>query len=446
MDPRGAPGLSVSSVAPVSFSHRSSRASMPAPTVADPSRARRPADRGLSPARVALLVAVAHGVTDAYVAFLTPLLPRLMEKLGLSIALAAALAMVLSLASSLLQPLLGYLADRFGRRGFVAAGPLLAGAFLSLIGLAPSATVLALLLVAGGLGSAAFHPPGATLAARVEEGGGSGLRLSFFSFGGTLGFALGPLAAVGLVGAVGLEGLWTAMFPGLLLAGVLLWLLPRGRRDRSPDPPPSPARLLRHLRGPLGLIFGVSAAGAFVQRAYLTMEPIVVAEAGGSEATGALMLSVYLAAQAGGTLAGGWLADRVDRGRLLALLTLLAIPPHLLAVGLEPGSAGALAMAAVAGFLNMAVLPPIVVTAQELVPEGAAATSGIVMGLAWATGSVGVLATGVLGDHLGARAATLLSMPVLIVGTALALHPALGRALTELARERSGRGGASDVL
>lgn len=381
--------------------------------------------RGLSAGSVALLVAVAHGITDAYASFLPPLLPRLMGKLGLSIALAATLSMVLSLASSLVQPLLGWLADRYGRRLFVAAGPLLSGVFLSLIGWAPEISVLALLLIIGGLGSAAFHPPGATLAARISEGGRSGLRLSFFSFGGTMGFALGPLAAVGIVSLVGLEGLWVAMVPGILWAGLLLVVLPRGARDRSVRPPPRPAAILAQLRGPLGVIFGISAVGAFVQRGFLTMEPIVVAEAGGSEAVGAVTLSVYLAAQAGGTLTGGYLADRVDRRKLLAVLTLLAVPTHLLAVGLEPGSAGALCAAAAAGFVHMATLPPIVVWAQELVPEGAAATSGIVMGLAWATGSVGVMGTGVLGDLLGARAATLLTMPAFLVGTLLTLHPAL---------------------
>ncbi len=47
------------------------------------------------------------------------------------------------------------------------------------------------------------------------------------------------------------------------------------------------------------------------------------------------------------------------------------------------------------------------------------------MGLAWATGSVGVLVTGVLGDLMGARAAALVSIPVLLAGTALAFHPVL---------------------
>jgi len=388
----------------------------------------------LSAVHLALLVSMAHGLTDGYAAFLPPLLPRLMDRLGLSVALAAALATILNLAVSLLQPLFGYLGDRFGRRPFVIAGPLFTGAFLSLIGVTPSFATLVLLLVLGGLGSAAFHPPGAALAARVEEGGGSGLRYSFFSFGGTVGFALGPLAAVGIVSGVGLDGLWLAMIPCLLWALVLYRTLPGGSGDRPTHRPPSPLALLRRLRGPLGLIFGVSAAAAFVQRVFLTMMPIAAAEAGRSEAVGALMLSTYLAAQAVGTVAGGWLADRMDRRLLLVLLTLFGLPAHVAAFWLPAGSAGALEMAAAAGFLNMATLPPIVVGAQELVPRGAAAISGIVMGLAWAAGSLGVLGTGILGDHVGARSASLLSMPLLLVGTLLALHPSLS----------AGHGGSED--
>ena len=54
---------------------------------------------------MALAVGVAHALNDAYASFLHPLLPRIMENLGLSIAMAASLVMTLSLAASLLQPL-----------------------------------------------------------------------------------------------------------------------------------------------------------------------------------------------------------------------------------------------------------------------------------------------------------------------------------------------------
>jgi len=384
--------------------------------------------RGLpSPGRVALVVAVAHGFNDAYAAFVHPLLPRLMGRFGLTIAMAAALAMAFSLASSVLQPLLGYLADLHGRRPFLVGGALVVGCFSSMLGWAPSFGVLVAVLLIAGLGSAAFHPPGAAYAARVSDGRGSGARYSLFSFAGATGYAMGPLLAVRIVQLRGLEGLWIAMIPIVVLSPVLYLNLPSARSERSAHPPPAPAAVLVHLAGPLGLVFGVSAAMAWAQRAFLTMTPIIVAEAGGSETAGAVMLSVYLGAQAFGTVAGGFLTDRMDRRRMLMTLCALALPAHVVAVGLPVGTPSAFAAAALAGFLGMATLPGIVVIAQELIPGGAGVGSGIVMGLAWATGSMGVLVTGAAADVMGPLPATLLTMPVILVAVGFASHPALSR-------------------
>lgn len=409
---------------------RSAESAAPAPAARRATRA----------AAVAAVIAVTHGTVDGYVAFLHPLLPRIMGKLGLSIALAATLVTVLSIASSLAQPALGYLADRYGRRPYLVAGPVLAGVFLSLIGVAPSFGVLVAFLLLGGMGSAAFHPPGASLAARASEGRGSGVRLSIFSFGGAAGYALGPLVAVGLVTALGLSGLAVAMVPGLLL-GAALWFLLRGDRTGLPHlPPPPPMRVLRALRGPLGLLFGISAVGAFVQRTYLTFEPIIAAQAGVSEATGAAMLSVYLAAQAAGTLASGFLTDRTDRLRVLIGATALGVPAHVLAVTAAPATPLAIGAAVAAGFLNMAILPPVVVMAQEMLPEGTGVGSGIVMGLAWAVGALLILPAGVAGDVVGPVAAAAWSMPVLFLGTILALHPSLKAFSRAAAADRTHRG------
>jgi FSR family fosmidomycin resistance protein-like MFS transporter len=350
-----------------------------------------------------------------------------MDRLGLSIALAALLTTTLAISSSLLQPLMGFLSDRWGRRGFVILGPVVSGVFLSLIGAAPSLTVLIVILAVGGLGSAVFHPPGASMAVRVEAGGSRGLRYSLFSFGGSAGFAVGPLVAVMWVTSFGLERLWLAMIPVLLLAPVLLVLLPSTPAASAAAAPPSPSELVRLFAGPLGLVFGISVACTFVQRVFLTMEPIAADAAGAPEAVGALALSAFLAGQAGGSLLGGWLTDRMPRGRLLALLTVSALPAYVAALAARPGSATSLVAAVLAGCTSMAVLPPVVVTAQEQMPAGAAVGSGIAMGLAWAVGSAGVLLTGVLGDAIGARSAALASTPVILVATLLAMHPALRR-------------------
>ena len=375
--------------------------------------------------RVVIAVGVAHFINDAYSSFLSPLLPRLMDNLGMSIALAASLAMTWSLAGSLVQPAAGYLADRYGRKLFVIGGPLVSGVFLSLIGLAPSVEVLALILIAGGIGSAAFHPPGAAMSGGAVEGKGSGLRMSAFAFGGLFGFAVGPLAVVGLVSMVGLSGMWIAMIPAIAVCGLLFVVLPSDRPHPDAAPPPPPRELLRALRGPLGVVFVISALSGFIQRLFMTLSPIISFQDGVSEATGALVLSVYLAGQAVGTIVGGVLTDRMDRTYLLAGLTALALPAHLFAFWLPAGSPSMLLFAAVGGCLNLALMPPVIVLAQEILPDSKGVGSGIVMGLAWAAGSIAVIGFGFLGDAIGPRPSAIISLPLLIMGTVLAFHPTL---------------------
>ena len=94
---------------------------------------------------------------------------------------------------------------------------------------------------------------------------------------------------------------------------------------------------------------------------------------------------------------------------------------------LEPGGALGFVAAACAGFLGMAALPPIVVMAQEILPTGTGVSSGIVMGLAWAVGSLGLLVTGALADVLGPRTATLACLPILLFAVAFASMTALRR-------------------
>jgi len=139
-----------------------------------------------------LLMAGAHFMVDGYGNIYAPLLPLLIPRLGLSLAAAGTLTMLYQIAASVSQVGFGRLADSWRPRVLVMAGPVLAVAVLSLIGLASSKPMLALILFAGGLGGAAFHPPAAALAHRLG-GTRPGLAMSVHITGGTLGFSLGPL-------------------------------------------------------------------------------------------------------------------------------------------------------------------------------------------------------------------------------------------------------------
>ena len=349
-----------------------------------------------------------------------------MNHLEMSIAVAATLAMTWSLAASLIQPAAGYLADRYGRKLFVIGGPLISGVFLSLIGLAPSVEVLALILIAGGIGSAAFHPPGAAMSGGAAGGKGSGLRMSIFAFGGLLGFAVGPLMVVGLVAVVGLSGMWVAMIPAIAVCGLLLKILPADRPHPDAAPPTPPRELLRALRGPLGVIFVISALSGGLQRLFLTLSPIISFQDGVSEATGALGLERL----------SGRPGDRHPLGGRTHGPYGSCVPPRRLDGPCPSGSfvrvlatcgvsIDVYLSAAVAGFLNLALMPPVIVIAQEILPDNKGVGSGIVMGLAWAVGSIAVIGFGFLADGIGPRPAAIASLPLLVIGTVLAFHPSL---------------------
>jgi len=132
-----------------------------------------------------VLMAAAHFMVDGYGNIYAPMLPILIPRLGLSLAAAGTLTMLFQMAASVAQVGFGNIADRWRPRTLITIGPVVSVCILSLIGLATSREMLALILVAGGLGAAAFHPPAAALAHRLG-GDRQGFTMSAYITGGTL--------------------------------------------------------------------------------------------------------------------------------------------------------------------------------------------------------------------------------------------------------------------
>lgn len=61
-----------------------------------------------------LTISIAHMIHDIYISFLAPILPLLIEKLGISYSMAGFLSVVQRLPS-LLDPFVGIIADRKGK-------------------------------------------------------------------------------------------------------------------------------------------------------------------------------------------------------------------------------------------------------------------------------------------------------------------------------------------
>jgi len=95
---------------------------------------------------------------------------------------------------------------------------------MSLIGLAPSYTLLVILLLITGISTAFWHVPMPVMTARVS-GRQVGLGMSFFMLGGELARSVGPVIAIGAVTLWGMEGAWRLIPVGMAASAVLYWRL-----------------------------------------------------------------------------------------------------------------------------------------------------------------------------------------------------------------------------
>src|SRR3989338_278645 len=164
-----------------------------------------PIDRVKPNARLIALLALGHGVIDLNQGALPAVLPFLKASHNLSYAAAATIVLAANVTSSLIQPLFGYLADQTARRWMLPVAGLLTGAGFGLAGLAPGYGALLLLVIAMGLGVAAYHPEGYKTATGVA-GDRKATALSWFSLGGNVGPALGPPVIAGLDTGLSIAG------------------------------------------------------------------------------------------------------------------------------------------------------------------------------------------------------------------------------------------------
>ncbi|NPV07665.1 MAG: MFS transporter [Anaerolineae bacterium] len=370
--------------------------------------------------KAVLTLALGHASADFYPGYLPSVLPYLIAKLGFSLTVAGGLASLQSFATSLIQPLLGYLVDARRPRPYAAWGLVGATVLFSLMGLAPNGWLLAGLIVLGGFGVALYHPQGAAMAAMLS-GGRAGTAMSLFATGGSIGHALGPLVAVLVVEAWGLESLVVLSVPGLVVA----WLVHRAMR--VPLAEMESRRRHVSLRAALAgagsqlvLLLAVMTLRSAASVGISTMLPIYLEAKGLALAIGATAIFVFRLAGAVGVFFGGPLSDRFGRREVIWVSFALALPFLYLFFNSD-GAMRLLHLALAAAVLTSST-PVNTVMAQETIPRTAAVASGLMMGVGWALGSLAVFVIGFLADRVGIEAALPATTMVLVVaGLVLAL-------------------------
>jgi FSR family fosmidomycin resistance protein-like MFS transporter len=363
-----------------------------------------------------LTLMLGHLTVDSYVGVLPILYPILIGRFKLTLATVGLVSLAYSGMAAVSQPLFGVLADRFGTRltGITLVWTALT---FSLMGFVTTFPLLLLLACASGLGSGAFHPMGALDVRALLPAWRRSVGMSIYVTAGTVGVAVGPLIGIGVFYVFGVHGTGLLVIPGLVAGGYLLW------RMRGAVPAAASARGIAAAapRAPvfaLAIVIGVMMSRSWTVNVFQAFTPTWYKQLGyGPEFYGPLATTLVLAS-AVGTVGCGTLADRYGR-RVVILATLVLSVPAILLFTAFPGP-WAFASAVLIGFLAASTAPLMLLMAQQLMAARVGLASGLVMGLGFVTGAVGIPINGAIADHIGLQRSLMTHVALVIATIAIA--------------------------
>jgi FSR family fosmidomycin resistance protein-like MFS transporter len=361
-------------------------------------------------------------VTDIYMPVLPAILPLLILNNGYSYLAAGLLVTAYNLTSSFTQPVVGWLSDTKGFSVSISISLLVSAVFVALMGIAHNYYLIMLFAILAALGHACFHPTALSIVSRFCTSENRGRITSYFVVGGNLGYAVGPVLAGVLVWAFGLPGLLFLIFPALIMAFALRYLLPGGiaacRETERPAYPPEKAASIR----PFAILMAASILRAWAVFAAITYLPMYLVTQGYDLVTASIIMTLMLLAGVAGQVMGGRISDRIGRKEFMVFGLVGAIPFFYIFFA----SNGILAVAAllVFGFFLWSTFAVAVAMSHELLPQNVGLASGMMLGLAIGVGGLGVAVNGMIADQysLGTALGTI-PVPIAAAVILMALLP-----------------------
>lgn len=369
--------------------------------------------------RPLLTLMLGHYMVDMYVGVLPVLYPVLTGRFNLDLKTVGLVTLAYSGTASLAQPLFGWIADRYGTR-FIGLALVWTAFTFALIGFAPTFPILLALAAAAGLGSGAYHPLGSLNAAAVIPERSRNAAMGAYVSGGTFGVASGPLIGAFLFNFFGIHGTALMILPGITIA---IWMLFEMRKIALRRPAARVAGAPVVALPPIPIVPLLAVIGTMMSRSWTMISiqafiPTWYKELGYGAAFYSLLATTFVLASAFGNIGTGGLADRFGR-RAVTLASLILTIPIILLFAQFTGPIGFL-LGAMLGFAAASTGPLMLVMAQQLMRGRAGLASGLILGIGFVTGAIGVPVTGAVADAYGIPAALRLQVVIVVATLAVA--------------------------
>jgi len=349
-----------------------------------------------------LTISFAHLAHDTYSAFLAPILPLLIEKLGMTLVMSAFLDIARKLPS-LLNPFFGLLAERTDARYFVIISPALTALSMSLLGWADSYALLVVLLITSGISSTLFHIPSPGII-KASSGGNIGRGMSYYMVGGELARTVGPLLITGAVSLWGLEGTWRLMPFGFVASLILYYRLKdfkftQNKFTKKSEKGDAMKEVKRFLP-----LFSVMGGFMFFQSAMKMATTLYLAvyltQNGFSIWYASIALSVLQFFGVIGTFLSGNISDKIGRQKTLVIMSSGAA----ITMSLFIWSSNIYVMFTLLAFLGIFMFangPVMLSIIHEIDTKMPTFINSVYMSINFSISSIVVLAMGFFGDKVG---------------------------------------------
>lgn len=344
-----------------------------------------------------MTLSIAHLAHDTFSSFLAPLLPLLIEKLGLSLSMSAFLDIIRRIPA-LFNPFLGLMAEKTGIKYFVILTPAVTAICMGLVGLASSTTMLLILLFVAGISAALFHVPSPVMVKDVS-GNRVGTGMSFFMVGGELARTLGPMLVIAAVSYWSLEEIYR-LIPLGLLASFFLFLKLRNyegqERVTKTKEKGDTRKLLRRHSSFLIFLAGFILFQSAAKSALTLYLPVYLTGQGASLWYAGISLSVLQLFGVVGTFCAGNISDKIGRRKTLTISSIATVAMMGLFVWTN-----SLILLAILGLFLFASGPVLMAATQDTNSNMPTFMNSMYMFINFGVSSLVVFAVGFMGDGVG---------------------------------------------